>query len=680
MKKSQHQVLNRSIPKRFHALNRKLQSLKIPSKVIFFLLGMASTIWFLIRVIPKPSRAAYPCMQTAAPFMSSFIIYILSMAGAVTFFKKSKTTFLRANHIAAATFLIAAVVSFSVFVSNNVGVSLANNTETIAELPDGANNPMGEPHGVIPGRVIWAWDEDATNENTTNSQGDEFFKPENNDQSVVQQMMDSSILKLTGASNLESAWDSIFIYFNNKKHGRADDYADGEFIFIKLNEGTSSWLANNETLERDYSSWRANNPAVTETTPVTTYALLDNLVNHAGVPQENIMVADPQSHVWQHTYEYLSAAFPNVKYADKGDYEHLGRTQIFPSNQNIMKFSDNGAVMGSAILDNYYLAMEQADYLINVACLKAHARAGVTLTAKNHFGSQNRGGAAHMHPGLIAPENDEIDTQNDRDKYNQYRVQVDIMGHERLGLNTLLFMVDGLWGGPEATDPPVKWQSAPFNNDWPNSLFISLDQVALESVCLDFLRTEFDDPNGPAKARANFPAVDDYLHQAADPGNWPADVNYDPEGDGTNITSLGVHEHWNNATDKQYSRNLKSGEGIELATIPYDLVKYAEPTNIIKKQYISTLNAYPNPFRNYTIIDIPLQFSSRVDIEIYSINGKLIKTYAPKYLRPGTHQITWYGEGLNGMEVKTGMYIGKIKVINDSQGTNVYTLKMNRIN
>jgi len=28
-----------------------------------------------------------------------------------------------------------------------------------------------------------------------------------------------------------------------------------------------------------------------------------------------------------------------------------------------------------------------------------------------------------------------------------------------------------------------------------------------------------------------------------------------------------VHEHWNNPTDKQYSRNLKKGEGIELVTI-----------------------------------------------------------------------------------------------------------------
>ena len=30
------------------------------------------------------------------------------------------------------------------------------------------------------------------------------------------------------------------------------------------------------------------------------------------------------------------------------------------------------------------------------------------------------------------------------------------------------------------------------------------------------------------------------------------------------MPSLGVHEHWNNPQDKQYSRNLGTGDGIEL--------------------------------------------------------------------------------------------------------------------
>ena len=50
--------------------------------------------------------------------------------------------------------------------------------------------------------------------------------------------------------------------------------------------------------------------------------------------------------------------------------------------------------------------------------------------------------------------------------------------------------------------------------------------------------------------------------------NAPSGTVYDPERDGKPVTgSLGVFEHWNNPTDRQYSRNLGKGEGIELVYI-----------------------------------------------------------------------------------------------------------------
>ena len=44
----------------------------------------------------------------------------------------------------------------------------------------------------------------------------------------------------------------------------------------------------------------------------------------------------------------------------------------------------------------------------------------------------------------------------------------------------------------------------------------------------------------------------------------PSGVFYDPDGGGTRLESLGVHEHWNNAVDRQYSRNLGMDVGVEL--------------------------------------------------------------------------------------------------------------------
>ena len=54
---------------------------KLSAGMMFFVLGISSTVWFLIRVIPKPSRASYPCMRTAAPLMSAFVIYLISLGG-----------------------------------------------------------------------------------------------------------------------------------------------------------------------------------------------------------------------------------------------------------------------------------------------------------------------------------------------------------------------------------------------------------------------------------------------------------------------------------------------------------------------------------------------------------------------------------------------------------------------
>ena len=154
------------------------------------------------------------------------------------------------------------------------------------------------------------------------------------------------------------------------------------------------------------------------------------------------------------------------------------------------------------------------------------------------------------------------------------------MGSRYLGQNTMLYVVDGIYGGGGSElGGPVKYFMPPFNNDWSSSIFMSQDQVALESVCYDFLRTEWnginnhDPSNNEFNNMPNVNGVDDYLHQAADKSNWPTGISYDPDNSGKPISSLGVHEHWNNAENKQYSRNLGKANGIELVSIPENLVK-----------------------------------------------------------------------------------------------------------
>lgn len=89
--------------------------------------------------------------------------------------------------------------------------------------------------------------------------------------------------------------------------------------------------------------------------------------------------------------------------------------------------------------------------------------------------------------------------------------------------------------------------------------------LAFESVGLDFLVSEFGDILGRRNRDDKIDPVkncDSYLHEAALAGNPPSGTIYKP--DSLKINSLGAHEHWNNAKEMSYSRNLKTGTGIEL--------------------------------------------------------------------------------------------------------------------
>jgi hypothetical protein len=198
-----------------------------------------------------------------------------------------------------------------------------------------------------------------------------------------------------------------------------------------------------------------------------------------------------------------------------------------------------------------------ADYFINFPILKSHNDGGITVCGKNHFGSLIR------NPSTTGYYNMHSTRPTETPGMGHYRAIVDLMGHPKLGGKTLLALIDGLYAGRSWQSAPVKWQMTPFNNDWLSSIIVSQDQVADDSVADDFLYTEWI--GYPHKSGA-----DDYLHEAAEANNPPSGAFYDPNHSGTRLASLGVHEHWNNATDKQYSRNLDpvNGTGIELVTEP----------------------------------------------------------------------------------------------------------------
>lgn len=492
------------------------------AKIIFIGMGITSTVWFLIRVIPKPQRATYPCMKASAPFMSAFVIYLLTMVGSLTAYRKAKLNFHKAKYLYAFILLLVAIGgSIAFFVQNPGDVFAGNSPEWIIK----ANDPVGVARGIYPGRVVWVHDPKVANWDGTNGF---WWDDAYTSQAESDKMMNNTLILLTGEKDLTKAWKALFVHFNNSKKKKKEGYQNTQKVAVKIN-------ANNNNAQTNCNEINAS--------PQVTLSLLRTLVKDANIPEKNITVFDASRFITDNIYDKCHKEFPEVVFVDNvGGNGRIKSTYV----ENAIPYSvDNGKLargLATCAVD--------ADYLINVALLKGHVGQGVTLCAKNYY-------------GVTSIYNDW--RKNAHDNFNQdrqgkpkYITFVDFLGHKDLGEKTMLFLIDGLYGAKLVNGIPApKWQMAPFNNQWPCSIFASQDGVAIDAVGLDFLRTEWPD-------MVDIAFSDQYLIEAALANNPPSKTIYDPEKDGTKCVSLGVMEHWNNVKEKKYSKNLGKKEGIEL--------------------------------------------------------------------------------------------------------------------
>ena len=508
-------------------------------KWIFPFAGLVSLIWFLIRVIPKPSRALYPCQRVAFPLASGFVAMLLGFGASAMAFKKAKLNFARRRYIMG---LACAVLSVTA-----VWIAMTVTAEkSVLADPQPVNEPMGTAKGINPGRVVWVHDPDATD---WEGPGDGHpWQAEHTDPERVREMVSRAVRELTGAAGDTEAWDKLFRYLN-KARGKGDvGYKPGEKIAVKVNFVGFIFTAGGvdaETYKLDRTIDYMN------TSPQMLVALVWQLVDTVGVKPADISICDSLAYFANEYYDIIHKEFPDVRCMDRGG--KFGRIKMTESSVPLYWSCNPEGVKQDYVPASF----AEAEYLINFANLKAHTGAGVTLCAKNHYGSLIRWpaekGYFDLHQGGFAKQT------------GIYRNLVDLIGHAHLGGKTVLYLIDGLYCGVHPVDMekgPRRWTSPPFNGDWTSSLLASQDPVAIDSVGFDFLHAEYEDH--PRKS-----GVDDFLHEAALADNPPSGTFYDPDhaSNQKRLTSLGVHEHWNNPKDKKYSRNLGTGKGIELAAV-----------------------------------------------------------------------------------------------------------------
>ncbi|MFO7677851.1 MAG: DUF362 domain-containing protein [Thermoplasmatota archaeon] len=567
----------------------------------FHLAGLIAIIWFLVRVIPNPTRARYPCQQVAISVAIGYIAFWgVLFSGLFVWIRNVKTKWAKTVPALFTVFIILFTISGVVFAT----FPFQSNQTSLSSWDPISIQPIGIPTGASPGRVVWAWNPHATQRNLQGF----WWQSHNNNQTVIDQMLSDGIRQYAGVTDDAEAWDVIFTYFNVEKGFGEAGYEPGEKIVIKLNMNNAYVLFGNPYIRRTNDR---------DASPHLVKALLRQLVYVVGVSQEDITLFDASrpipnwfyNRIRYETYPSfpLVDEFPDVNFVDSTGGASR-REKATASNEKI-HFADG-------LIRTLPTCVVEAKYFINIPLLKRHPISmGVTFSGKNHFGSFMER-VADLHPyhesGLIM---------------GNPAPQVDLLAHEHLGGKTLLYIGDALYGTKIDHKTIARFLMYPFNDDWTNSLFISQDPVALDSVMYDFLYAEGTNPSEGSQ---------NYLHQAAEP-----QLNvYDPENNGVFLSeSLGVHEHWDASVDIFSSQRYLGleGDGIDFQTSGE---QYASPGIVISNPlenhgYVrgDTIGWFP-----FTLIigniDVEAQIRGNVQtvekVEFYQ-NNKLqhIETEAP---------------------------------------------------
>lgn len=557
-------------------------------RVVLFASGAVALLWFVVRVIPKPSRATYACQRAAFPLASSFVIWGVTLVTAHLAFSKLRQ---RAAGIAAVVVVASGLLWLGISSLKSIAAESDPSKPYVPGsrfpskfpqqgkydwTPGPANQPLGIARGIHPGRVVWTRDPAATKwVGRWKLKEDQWWLDANTDLTRVSAMLSKALQQLTGTTADGAAWDALLRSYNQRARGLTRGYEPGETIAVKVN------LNNSEgAIEEDNKI---------DTAPQTVLAMVRQLVNEAHFPQEAIIVYDARRFINPAILTKVWAEFKDVRFVQfkppaaaqpvnpaYGDYHGLEGADWVDA----MTFSGGGPYKDAKLIPKQ---VRDATYLINLALLKLHSypyntmedgdegQTAVTMTGKNHFGSVK--GTPEFHP--------DIDTAQ-KAKHGAYSPMVDLAAAPTLGGKTILYMLDGLYCGRKWKSFPLHFPNQPFNNrvepyenpDWPASYLLSQDGVALDSVGLDIMYSQTKNNGDPIND--NLPRIlvrenaDDYLVEMADPQHAPSKTNYIQGG--KPVESLGVHEHWDSDATRRYSRNLDpaNGKGIELIYLPLD--------------------------------------------------------------------------------------------------------------
>jgi len=518
-----------------------------------------AALWFSIRVAPKPSRALYPCQQaTLSLFLAKLGISLsaLILSSTSLFNRRSIKTvgMLALVGVALTEPLTEVYFQYRFSVASGPQLTLSNIT-----------------YGFPTQRVIRVHSNNATSWDFSTS-----YYWENIDQSVIDRMVEEGVKALTGASDAQTAWQTIM-----------SAYAAGNRVGIKVN-GNDWWNTDHREID---------------SIPQIVNSAIKGLKS-IGVPESDIYIienTDPDI-TWRRIPDYyknkIIALYPNVVFRYDTDINPTfgtvaGTTVNFPYSPGSKRINDQIAGM---------------DHLILMPIMKAITPSwGVTGSIKLMQGVIED--VSSFHGQLIRATADNPD--------------VLIYQNQHINDKTRLILADGLYGAwtgqhftggyggtdtltTQVNDIPKRWLT--FNNDAPSVLFFGVDPVAIDSIMYDHILAERN-------------AQDQIAGQTLAALNEPQLLAGEAAG-------LGIREH-----DPPYS-NIDYTE-IELGAAPpttHDLAVtgvVAAPTNVMRGGLVNVNVTVTNQGNAQEIFNVTLYYDNevvgkRTGISLAAGNSRLV--------------------------------------------------------
>jgi hypothetical protein len=394
--------------------------------------GLAACVWYLFRVLPKPSRAAYPCQRAAAPIRIGFLTYCVALVGYACSSTKARSLLRNKKPALAGLCFVAAAVSLLVFIANDA-------------RPAFAAHPVGPAKGIFPGRVAWVYNANAALWNGTGNYWDAAVNP----QAEYNKSFTAGIVALSGGKTDADSWDKIFHWFNQAHRRAGTGYQAGDMVAIKINQNNTAAPA-------------ADHGNAMNANPQTCVAVVASLVN-AGVPQADIWIGDPSRAVTDNIFNAIHQAFPNVKVVD-----------YFGNNGRVTTTNVAGVFPNKDVKNAESACFYHARYIIDQPLLKGHVGQIITFGSKNFYGING-----------ILP-----DWQANGGKHPGDNALTAYMTNANFGGKVVLWCMDAMYPSPKLDDAPFNGVAlAPFNGKPMSSFIMSLDGVAEECVSYDFWST-----------------------------------------------------------------------------------------------------------------------------------------------------------------------------------------------